>query len=180
MRRIAICLFVAAMSMGTSPIIPSDWKYVGDSVVGGGGGPPRILTHDFYLSSELKRLPNKHVQVWTKSIAVTDMDKAQLDEAAIQRAARKVTTGYMPPFVSMMSIPKQRVDVIAFEEQADEAAIQPRMRALWEVDCEAQMVRSLSIVVTDRGKFGTSDKPDDWQHVVPETSGQWLMQLVCK
>lgn len=134
----------------------ADWKYLIDSRIGAG----EPMLHVFFLASEIERAPNNHVRVWTKGLAVDEVEKMQLDKDAIDRVARKLIAGYRPPFTKLMKLSRdQLVDVIALEEKADLATLQPHVQELMEFDCSSKMERTLSIAISMGGKFGSEDKP---------------------
>ncbi|MBI1213778.1 MAG: hypothetical protein GC190_20145 [Alphaproteobacteria bacterium] len=155
----------------------SDWKFYGGATVA--GGEPEYL---FYDAAGLQHV-GTHVKVWVKGLPSKELEKARdaADQGLIDRAAKKLAHYYVPPIARLRNIDQdQAIDIILFEEIADDATIEPRSRILYEIDCPGKMIRDLSVwLVGQHGRPGTRDTPGEWKHIPPETNGAALSTLLC-
>jgi hypothetical protein len=175
---VAATLPAAGASDGDSH--SADWKYYWDSLLPGPGGS-EVPVRDFYLQSELKPLQSGHIQVWTKGLSVDDTDKATLSKEGIDRAAKKLLSGYVPPVSSIIALNhEQLAGTVGMEEIADEGVVSPQIQTLVELDCTEKLLRQISVTITSGRTFGTSDREGVWEHMPPESSGARLLTLVCK
>lgn len=162
--------------------ITSGWKYYSDNTL----PSPNTDVHDFFLQESVQATWTKSgkpaiVRVWTKGLSAAAVDKvANLPKEAVDRDAQKLLLGYQPPFAVLKKLTEdERLGVIISEEVADDQLVSPEIKALVEIDCEHDFIRSLSIVVTQAGRFGSSDAAGHWEHIVPESSGANLSKIVC-
>jgi hypothetical protein len=151
----------------------SDWKLYGASTAKG-----QELSL-FFLASELRRLPDNHVQVWTKGLSSSKISKAKLSQDTIKRLAMKALV-YEPPVGRVHALTQDsKLDTVVAEEVADEGLVEPTQRVLYEFDCAEHMVRVLSVYVSLNGSPHSSDTAGAWAHTPPESNGAALQQLVC-
>jgi hypothetical protein len=158
----------------------SDWRMIGE-------------TKDeavFYDASGMRKLPNGHLEVWLKALPLKAIIKAyeQRDKERRDRAVRKLVSGYVPPvwldkppmWFEKKTNRDQITDAVVFEEVANEAAIEPSMRLLVEVDCPNRLTRNLSAWFNLDGKVESSEKPGEWEHIAPETNINRLHMDACR
>src|SRR5579862_91292 len=132
----------------------------------------------FYSSTDLSRTPDGHVQVWTKGLlskAVQSEGKRLVkDKEALKRISMSALIG-LQPITSVQKLTQDEIDEVALEEEvANGGQLTPVMRILWEVDCTGKMMRSLSTYVSKNGRSGSTEKPTEWVHVSPESTGETL------
>jgi hypothetical protein len=173
---IAIALAVMACARFAVALdSPSDWKLYAFTA----GKNQAVL---FFLASEIVRTPPGHVQVWMKAVDYTKLDKQRntLDKKGdvIERSAEKVSQGYVPPFGTTTKISSdEALQIILFEQMADEASVPPTLRILYEFDCAQKIFRPLSII----GSHGVNEsKAPTWDHVPPESTIETLSRLTCR
>lgn len=161
----------------------ADWQmYGGVTLSKEMGGEQR----SFFDAAGVVRRSDGHIEVWTKSLSVKDMDRVQgkpgdLRTKIINRVLDKQTHGYLPPF-SVATSPNDKnshLQTSMDEVTADMADIEPSARIMYELDCSNRLLRELSIQLTHNGKSQYVEKPADWKHVPPETSGFMLLKLLC-
>ncbi len=138
----------------------------------------------FYSSTDLSRTPDGHVQVWTKGLlskaVQREGDHLVKDKEALKRIVASVVIGAQP-ITSVQKLTQDEVTEVALEEEvANRGQLAPVMRILLEVDCAGKMVRSLSTYINKGGRSGSSEKPTEWDHVAPESTGETLYSLVCR
>ena len=69
--------------------------------------------------------------------------------------------------------------VVLAEDIADLDYVKPQARILYELNCPERMIHELSAHTEVKGTVSSSDKPAEWQYVAPETSGAWLLKILC-
>jgi hypothetical protein len=152
-----------------------DWKYYGSASVDG-------LSMCFFDASGVIREPGNQIRVWTKCLpqeAINDLIKNVDDGAKIVRDAdQKVARGYVPPFVAAGVMNFDEAFVVA-EEVADVDHVKPQTRILYELNCPERMIHELSVHTEVKGRVGSSNKATDWYYVAPETTGAWLLKILC-
>lgn len=179
---VAIFALVVASQLcsRTSNADSPDWKYYGTST-SEKDNPIEV----YYDAKGLKRRRDGHVEVWMKGLAVAQvnrsLDRGKDNEAMIKIAATMLLDGYVPPYSRLKQLNQdQYLTVVTGEVAANQAAIQPEIRALYEIDCSAEMMRLLSIeLFVDGSPRPTGEISHDWSHVPPETTGHNLLELVC-
>jgi hypothetical protein len=74
---------------------------------------------------------------------------------------------------------KQITEIVAAEEAANLAAIEPQAQIFDEMNCSERMTRTLSVSIHTNGRYGFNNKPSDWEYVPPESNGATLLKLLC-
>jgi hypothetical protein len=173
-------VFALSLFVGTASAQPStDWRFYGATKI----GPDESAVDLFYLNNEIRRTPDGHLLVWTKGLALKRLmdENEKADADRIDRAARKVMTGYVPPiFKGEKHDQDQVVGAISFEEMANEAKIEPTTRILYEIDCATGTSRELSIEIHINGELQSKNEPRPWSHIPPESNGSSLFAAVCE
>jgi len=151
-----------------------DWKMYGGASVSG----PSFC---FYDANSIARASSGHIRVWTKCLAQKDLDgvdiKRDLGTKIVDRAARKIKEGYVPPIIVIGKMDFQQIpEIVAYEESANLSAIDPQARIFDEVDCSERMMRRLSTSIQANGQSGFQNKPSDWEYVPPEGNGATLLK----
>jgi hypothetical protein len=181
MRRTILLIGVLLMVGFDGPEVHgADWKYLGGSKVA--KGEDAII---FYDAEGVERTPNGNVRAWTK--AFTDkaaFNRTEKKKKTVEGAARKLVVGYVPPYclVDPKNCPSYdtAIDMIGYEETANDTYLQPRMRALYETDCEKKMIRTLSIILYKKnGGVDSESNPGEWNHISPETNAETLHKVLC-
>jgi hypothetical protein len=155
-----------------------DWKYFGGSTASG----PEIIW--FYDSVGVVREANAHIDVWTKGLLQPELKRIQKskieDKQFIDRVASKIVSGYVLPYASVTQVDRsEKITLMTLEDIADSAAISPKMRVLFELDCSGRLFRRLSISMPREAKPVSLDTPGDWEHVPPETNIAALFKILC-
>lgn len=152
----------------------SDWKLVGFSPIG------KDAVGVFYLQNEITRMPSGNIQVWTKALSSTKLQKAVLavkpNDPLIQALAHKVVIGYQPPYSKVKKLSQDELlDVLSYEALANAGDIKPKVRILWEIDCRQSQYRTVSII-TEKA----SGSPQSvWEPVPPESTIRSLKIEAC-
>jgi hypothetical protein len=99
----------------------------------------------------------------------------------LANVSRKVTAGYVPPFVTVLGMNSQRVTAItAAEEVANTGeVVQTRARFFYELDCAERMQRRLSTYGFINNKPVLDNSPGEWSRLPPESAGAILAKIVC-
>ena len=98
-------------------------------------------------------------------------------------AQQKVARGYVPPF-ALVGVAgfdtHDGIETVAVgEDIADLDYVKPQARIFYELNCPERMIHELSAHTEVKGRVGSSDKATDWRYVAPETSGAWLLKILC-
>jgi len=178
-------LWLAFLSVGilTIPryafaqLIDADWKYyAGGDLDGKGLGL-------FYDAKGLWRHPDGHIEVWSKVLFDTDIERVSLgptSDAIASRVERKVAAGYVPPYSAVEKLDKlASFSYAVAEDVADTGNIEPDSETLVEIDCGARLRRTLSIHDLHRPSAGAKDTPGEWHHVAPGTFAGALDSILC-
>jgi hypothetical protein len=181
MKRVPViaCIFLlAGVPLGFAQTLTVDWKFYGTSTVDGDGHAC------FYEARSVDQAPDGHLRVWTKCLLLQSLDGIDVakdfDGKVMEKAARKLVDGYVPPIATAETIRRdQLITITQYEETANIASFQPRSRIFYELNCSEKMLRELSIYFEADGRTGSIDKPTAWKHVSPETNGARLSKLLC-
>jgi hypothetical protein len=153
----------------------ADWKLHGAT-----SASPHVVC--FYDAKGVARPTEGQLRVWTKCIETTKLDNAgdERRKKLIESAADKVARGYVPPIVAAGKKEAGAITTIALmEEAANQADIQPLVKVSYEIDCERQIMRELSLHVSLDGTQGIRDKPTAWTYVLSQTNAETLFQILC-
>jgi hypothetical protein len=169
--------FLIVETIASAQIPPADWKLYGFSIFGSGG------SYLFYSNGDLRRLPNGHIEVWTKGLSEKAVEKAENappSKEFMERVYQKFKREDALPYSKIQKLtPEQRMNSILSEEFANDANIQPNARILFELDCPGHLSRSLSMYFHIAGKTEFDDKAHEWEHIAPETTTANLTALLC-
>jgi len=99
-----------------------DWKLCGFT------GTSKDNVGVFFLQSEIKRMLSGIVQVWTKALSSTKLQKAsdamRPNDALFKRVVAKVAAYYQPPYGTIRTLKQsEMLDVISYEVIADAGTI---------------------------------------------------------
>ena len=171
---------VLAVSVQVSEAQPLgvDWKFYGGASVG--------ADHEycFYEAKGVAQDRDGHIRVWTKCLPQKDIEAVDMgkdfDGKILENTAEKVAHYYVPPIARVETIDvNQSMVITGYEETANIAAIQPRARIFYELNCSVRMLRELSISIQAEGKVGSVNKPSEWKHISPEGNGAALLKILC-
>jgi hypothetical protein len=152
-----------------------DWKLYGGASVENTPG------FYFFDAKSVVQESGGQLRVWTKCLDQKELDRP-LGETTIDKAARKLAYGYVPPIVTIGVMKDDQIaDVVAAEETANLGNIEPKARILLEFNCVEQKERRLSTYIrANNGKVGFSSKPSDWDYIAPETNVAYLQKILCR
>ena len=140
-------LIIALLIIGFYAVEASgaDWKFLGGSDVRDG---EKVIA--YYDAESLEYLSNGNVRLWTKAVYPSEVERIANKKDVIEKAAKKVVDAYFPPYVLLNPHPKTSyddyVEIIAWEEAANHAEIEPRARFLFEINCKEKTIRTLSTI----------------------------------
>ena len=158
----------------------ADWKYFGGTVL---SKNKTVIV--YYDSESVEYLSNGNVRVWTKAVIPEDVEKILKKKEVIKKSAQKLIQGYDPPYVLLNPYPKTSydsyIDIIGWEEAANHSDIKPKIRILYEINCNEKMIRTLSTTFYENngGVIKGSDNPDNWSYISPETNADTIKNIVC-
>jgi hypothetical protein len=157
----------------------ADWKFLGGSVISKDG---TVIA--FYDAESTEYLSNGNVRVWTKAVNPSEVERLSGKKEVIKKAAEKVVRSYYPPYVLVNPYPKTSFDdyieVVGWEEAANDVEIKARARVFYEVNCIDKMIRSLSTTVYSDAGVASSSKGGEWDYIGPETNSETLRKILCK
>jgi hypothetical protein len=160
----------------------ADWKFIGGTLLKKTSGE----TLAYYDPETVQYLPNGSVRVWIKAVDASEVDRLLAKEKTIVKTtAEKVANGYCPPYVLSNPKPEPSFDtymeIVAWEEAANHAAIKPRAKLLYEINCKERMIQTLSAVSykTD-GTTESSSGAGQRNYISPESNGETLHKILCK
>jgi hypothetical protein len=188
---IYILAFVSNFVVAT--VYASDWRYFGNS----GGKDDSAM---FYDADTIEH-PNKDsIRVWTKLIPQESLtkyvDKHHADKQIIDGVAKKLVNGYIPEYLELPSIKKRysmtvstkeeladiKVNVVLSEFLANSGNVQESAKIFSEIQCVQKQIGTLSIITYKKDGSSSSEDfqiPMFIKHVAPDTSGEWLLFMVC-
>jgi hypothetical protein len=158
----------------------ADWKYYGGTVLS-----KNKTVIAYYDSESVEYLSNGNVKVWTKVVIPEEVEKILKKKEVIKKAAEKVIQKYSPPYCLLNPYPKTSFDdymnIIAWEEAANQDKIKSRARIFFEIDCKEKKIRVLSTTIYENngGVVKGSDNPDNWSYISPETNADTIKNIVC-
>jgi hypothetical protein len=176
--RVSLLLCIAFASIAAAQEKPPDWKYSGT----GKADSSSELVAAFYSAGEISRLPDGHIQVGEKLLSNDDLLRAfdSMSREQIDAIRKRIANSYVPPYARDHKLSQGAlVWVVAQEELANSASIQPRMRGLIELDCSKRLSRELSMHVATPENPRSSDQTAEWHRTPRESSASELMALVC-
>lgn len=137
MRIIAACILALALA-SSARAADIDWKLYGGASVAG----PSFC---FYDASSAARTSNGYIRVWTKCLARSYLESAELGDKNAHDAAEKIIQEYVPPIIVIGKMEfKQIPEIVAAEETANLGAIEPQAQIFYEMNCSERMIRTLS------------------------------------
>jgi hypothetical protein len=88
----------------------------------------------------------------------------------------------VPPYSLVKKLTQEQyVNVLILEGLANEGVVPTRIQALWEVDCAAETMRTLSVTTyASSGAPSSNEHPGEWSQVAPQTTGDILTKTLCK
>ena len=171
---IAIVLFAIVVPReGVAQALGVDWKLYGGDTTGG-------VSLCFYDAHSVVRGPEDHIRVWVKCLSQKDMEAIDLSESSVEKSAKRLAGGYVPPIVVAGKMDSdQTVAITSYEEVANTGRAKPLASIFYELSCSERRLRELSIHVHAKGKSGSSDKPRDWKYILPEGNAANLLKILC-
>ena len=156
-----------------------DWRYFG--VTATAKGEQGIA---FYDAGAVEQLPDGNVKVQAK--VFTDRLKFKQVEGkstTMDSVAGQILKGYIPPYCIVDSKHCKDyntiIDIIGYEETADDPYLQPRFRISYEIDCGKKKIRTLSTILNKKDSVPSSHEPSPWEFISPETNAETLCKIVC-
>jgi hypothetical protein len=177
--RLGVILIGLAI-FGYTEVWGEDWKFFGGSVL-----LKDKTTIGYYDAESIEYLSNGNVRVWTKTVNPLEVELMGSKKEVIEKAAEKLVHGYHPPYVLLNPSPKTSFDsyvnIIIWEEAGNHHDIKPRLRVLFEINCEGKMIRTLSTIIYKKDGTGTSRSTNGtWDYISPETNAETLRKILCK
>jgi hypothetical protein len=172
-----IACLLAALIGGTTIAFADDvdWRLYGGATV---ENTPEIC---FFDAKGVTQESVGQLRVWTKCLDQKELGNVLLDNASLEKVARKRLSGYVPPIVTIGVLKSDQIDAaLIAEETANLDNIRPKSRILLEFNCVEQKVRTLSTYVRNNGQEGFSRKPGDWDYISPETNVAYLQKILCR
>jgi len=174
---LGIILFV--MMCAVPDVWGADWRYCG-------GTPTSTGKYDvtFYDTETVRYSSNGNAQVWVKAIKDTELERVmgKREKVIVEASAKKVAAGYIPPYclVNKKADYNASIDIISWEEVANNDEGKHRAMFLFEINCTNKMVRYLSGHVYDGSKIISNYDPGKWDYIVPDSTGENLSKILCK
>ncbi len=177
--RVGVVPIVGLLILGYAEVWGADWKYFGGAVLA--KGEEAI---SFYDAETVEVLSDGNVRVWIKAFTdKSEFKKVQVKKEVIEKVANKLVRKYYPPYVLLHPYPETTydtyIDIIGWEETANDPEVRPRTRIFLEINCKAKMIRSLSVTSYDRAGVSSSAKGGEWDYIGPETNGETLHKILC-
>jgi hypothetical protein len=136
-----------------------------------------------YSVSDIARMPDGFVRVWTEASSVTtaDMDEALKDKDFLKITAARIKAHYIPPVNYVEKLDSDQImHMIVLEEVANETKVYPTIVMLEQIDCKALRDRYLSIRMYEKGTpTSVTDQPGKWSYIQPQSNDKNLATLVC-
>lgn len=169
--------------------LASDWKFGGSLEAKGG------VEIVFYDAGSVVRT-NASVRFWTESIPVAVLTAygkpKQKEKELIEAVARKIASGYIPPFLILKSsralyksdseLMDKLADAVYWEIVANDRSTRISSRFCFEIKCVQKMIRTLEGDVFDRHglaqpRRGSFDQT--WRYIPPDTNSASWAELFC-
>jgi hypothetical protein len=121
---IAIITIASSVTAQASDV---NWKLYAGVTVGG------IAQYCFYDANGVVKQSDTHLRVWTKCLSAKGMDSvdpnSESHKKIIERAAQKITGGYVPPIIVINTMKFDKIAFVAgHEEAADIGDIKPNCK----------------------------------------------------
>lgn len=181
MRKSILIIMLVTLIIVYKEASGADWKYFGGATL-----PKKEIVITYYDDESIEYLTTGNVRVWTKSVNSSEVEKITQKKGVIEKAAKKVIQKYSPPYCLLNPYPKTSYDdyinIIGWEEAANNSAIEPRARILFEIDCNGKMIQTLSTTIYEKkgGVTKGSGAPSEWSYISPETNSETLQKILCK
>ena len=178
-------LILAAVGLLTgfrTDALRANWKYAGDSSPGIEGEK----TLAFYDTENTEYLADGNVKVWVKNVEASEMEEiVSSDKSILKKAGDKAAESYYPPYFLAYPDSSESADsyiaMIAWEEAANRAAVKPRTKRLYEVNCGERKILTIStILYKSDGTTTYSSDFDRWSPIVPDSTGEALRNILCR
>lgn len=166
----------------------SDWKVIGGAQI----GKETLVT---FFDAESVKHQDETVRVWVEGVPVKTLErifKIEHNEKLIEATARKVATGYVPPYVMLQSdkgkYPNAKafqddiVDVTSQEVIVNTMGVRVASKFYFEIDCKEKRIATLSVSIFR--KDGSLEKSSDshspeYSYISPDSNGERLSQVLC-
>jgi len=180
MRNRVFTALLIAVFLTSAKAQGADWKFYGSSDLSKG---ETVIA--YYDAASFERLSDSHVRAWTKTISLSEVERIMKVEEVSNKAQRKIEAGYVPPYI--LSNPKPepgfdaRMRIIVWEEAANYDVIKSKTKAFYELNCERNKIRTLSMSSSEnRGGPRTRPKIDEWISINPTSHAQALRNILCR
>jgi hypothetical protein len=157
----------------------ADWKYYGTGTL---QKNESVMT--YYDAGSIEHLADGHVKAWTKCISRSEVERTINLEEVTKKAAHKIETGYVAPYILSNPQPQPNYDVnlrtTVWEEAANNDVIKPKLKVFYELNCKTKKIRNLSVIryIKD-GRTETRSETDKWTNIGPETNSETLNKMLC-
>ncbi|HVN98026.1 MAG TPA: surface-adhesin E family protein [Syntrophorhabdaceae bacterium] len=182
MGRVALLIAVFLVTgFGDLEAHATDWKFF--------GGAPHLKDEfgiGFYDAEGIERLSNQNIKVWTTMFTnLSEFHRIEGKKEVIDKAAKKLAKGYQPPYFVIeaknYTNHETFIDVIAWEETANDADSKPRMKILFEINCREKAIRILSIIQYDKDGMATNESHESaWGSISAGSNAETLHKILCK
>lgn len=176
-------IIVAGLLTGfRTDALRANWKYAGES------SPvnEEKRTLAFYDAENVEYLADGGLKVWVKSVDASEIQEFVADEENImKKAAEKTAASYYPPYFLLDTTPgasaDRYIEMIAWEEAANQADLKPRGKRLYEINCRERKIHSVSsITYRSDGTTTFSSDFDRWSPITPGSTADGLHKILCK
>jgi hypothetical protein len=161
MRKVALITMSLTVALVCVEASGADWKCFGVSVLSKGE-----TTIGYYDVESIEYLSNGNVRVWTKSVNPSEVERISGEKEVVEKGVQKLKDGYYPPYAFVNPYPKTTfgnlIDIIRWEEAANYVRIEPRLRALFEINCKGKMIRGVSATAYNDAGVPSISKGDEW------------------
>jgi len=174
-------LLVILLLVCVSNVFSADWKFYGGADIKKGDE-----IYVFYDSESIKISTNNNIMVWVKGVSYKSIDKIlnnKHNKVIIDKAARKIADGYISPYskITPEIEYKGNMNIIAWEEVANNSSTGVRLKAYHEIDCTENKIRTLSITIFKNGIVSkSSSNVGDWDFIAPDSNAELLGKILCE
>jgi len=133
-------------------------------------------------TQNIDQRPNDNIRAWIKCLLTNDVLKSvdpknEQGKKIVEHTAQKIKRGYVPPIIVLGKTAFDQIGgVVASEEAANVANLEPPVRIFYEINCKEKMTRVLSVHTKDR----SLNTPLDWEYARPETNIATLLRIQCR
>jgi hypothetical protein len=180
MRKIFFITLLIVMLLSGAKANGAEWKFVGSYMLLKGE-----KTLAYYDTASVEYISDGKVRVWTKAITQAEFERIlkKKEKQIIETSGSKLAKQYYPPYVLLNPETSfdQYIDIISWEEVANDSEIIPRLKTFFEINCREKKLRVLSITYfnNDGGVVTSSKEAGEWAYISPESNGETLKKILC-